>query len=208
MNKAHLQYHWWKYLLVFIFSFSVWYTVFHSIAQPNPNEKLNVLFVGESLDAQGLETEIKQHLPDLTSQELQQVKVTQTYLQGDEMFQVLQTRFYEYDIVIISESCLQKNMGVLLEQRFMTQALCRYFSEYMLYVETSENGAAAYGFLMEQSRGLFANYYLGKEKCYCFPSPWSENFGGLNSRGEKADDCALVIMDLLLNGYVQEVSEQ
>lgn len=204
MLKSHMQYHWWKYLLVILTSVMVWCMVFNALAQPADNEKLKVLFVGEKLDTAGLEQAITALLPEVTEQAVRQVEVTQTVIEGQAAYQVLEMRTYEYDIVIISQSYLQENMGLSLFSGAMTAQMQQYFSGVPLYTELREQEQVPSGFLLEAGAGAFGTYYAGQEQCYLFPSPQSVNFDRLNGQGQAGDDCALRIMAYLMGCEEQE----
>ncbi len=190
MLEKHLQYNWWKYLLILLISTFVWCSVFTALAQPADNERLRILFVGDGLDCRALERDIDQLLPTLTEQYVLQIKVTQTMLQGQEAFRILEARTYEYDIIIISQSCMQENMGALFSGA-ETNVSCQYFK----------------GVILEPGTGGFSSYYAGTEVCYLFPSPHCVNLDTRNGLGEPGDDCALKIMEYLTDG-TQEVKTQ
>lgn len=207
MRKGHMQYHWWKYAAVLAVSVALWCGVFYNLAQPEDHERLHILFVGEGLDTAQMQSDIEKLLPKLTEQNMKQVKVTQSDLQGQSALQILQARFYEYDIVLISNRCMQQNMGGAVFYQAMKPALSGRFSDYEFYAEISDDSAALYGVQMKQGTGAFYQYWDKDEPCYCFPSPNSVNFDGLNGLGEKGNDCALRIMEYLL-GAGQEVDSK
>lgn len=207
MLKSHMQYNWWKYLLVILAAVILWCTVFHALAQPEDNEKLNVLFVGEGLDAEKMEQTITTMLPQLTDQSVRQVKITQTRLEGREAYEILQMRTYEYDIVIISQSYLQENMGNALFSKAMTEQMQAHFAGLQFYSETQGERMVPSGIVLESDSG-FSAFYNGQETCYLFASPQSVNFNGLNGLGKAGDDCALRIMEYLVGWKeAQEVAQ-
>ena len=57
--SAHLQYSWWKYLLLVLMTFFVWCGIFSSLAKPAANTQVGVLYLGEKLDAQMLQQELQ-----------------------------------------------------------------------------------------------------------------------------------------------------
>lgn len=194
MLKRHMQYNWWKYLLVILAAIILWCTVFRALAQPKDNEKLNVLFVGEGLDTKKLEQTVTGMLPQLTDQFVRQVKVTQTRLEGREAYEILQMRTYEYDIVIISQSCLQENMGNALFSGAMTEKMQAHFAGVQFHAEPQGERMVPSGIVLDPDSG-FCAFYNGQETCYLFASPQSVNFDGLNGLGQAGDDCALRIME-------------
>lgn len=200
MNKSHLQYHWWKYASVLIVSVILWCSVFNSLAKPAQNECLNILFVGDGLNAEHMKETVETKLLQLTEQNVKQIKVSQLSISGQDLLQVLQSRFYEYDLVIISQSYMQDNMGGALYYECMKSTLCERFADYDFYAEIGQDDAALYGVQLMTGRGAFWDFYNGSEICYCFPSPNSVNFAGLNGKGNQNDNCALVIMEYLIKG--------
>lgn len=197
MRKAHMQYHWWKYALVLMTAVCVWGWTFHAVAQPKENERLHILLVGESFDEKSLESDLMQMLPNLTQQELRQIKVTQSKIIGDDAWRILQARFYEYDLVIIDEAYLPRNIDAAVDYQGMTKEMLLHFSKEMLYAVTSANGTAAYGFEAGEEANL-NQYFSGEGKCYCFPSPWSVNYAALNGSGSEQDDCGQKVLEYLL----------
>lgn len=200
MNKSHLQYHWWKYVAVLIVSVILWCSVFNTLAKPAQNECLNILFVGEDINTEHMKETVEAKLVHLTDQDVKQIKVSQLSISGQDLLQVLQSRFYEYDLVIISQSHMQDNMGVTLYYESMKSTLSERFADFDFYAEIGQDYAAIYGVQLMADRGAFWDFYNGSETCYCFPSPNSVNFGGLNGKGNQNDDCALVIMEYLIKG--------
>lgn len=201
MNKSHLHYHWWKYALVAVVSVLLWTTVFSAKLKPKDNERLHILYVGENLNRYQLEQKITEALPALTSQKLRQVKVSQITTSGMQAFQILDARRYEYDLILISEHYLQKNMGTALFRQAMTEQMQQILSPYRLYVEENETESVPCGVQMEKER--WKKFCAAEEVCYLFISPESVNFGGLNGKGRAEDDCALRAMQYILKGDIK-----
>ena len=84
--KRHIQYNWWKYATAIIASVVLWCAVFNSLAMPEENEKLHILFVGQGLEREKLEQAVSEMLPSVTEQSVRQVKVQQVRLHGREAF--------------------------------------------------------------------------------------------------------------------------
>lgn len=198
MGKTHMQYHWWKYVLVLVTAICAWSWVFHAIAQPAENECLSILLVGENFAVEALQTDIETVLPQLSQQTLSRIEVAKSNIQGDEAWRILQTRFYAYDLVIIEEEFLPDNMDAALGYHGMNADMLSRFQEEILYIRASENTAVVYGFELGQER--LGAFYTGEGKCYCFPSPWSVNYAALNGRGREQDDCGLRVLEYLLKG--------
>lgn len=200
MNKTHLHYYWWTYALVAAVSILVWTTAFSAKLSPEDNERLHILYVGENLNRYKLEQEVKEVLPALTNQKVQQVKVSQITVSGMQVYQVLDTRRYEYDIILISDGYLQENMGTALFRTAMTEAMQQMLSAYDLYAEGNGAGSAPCGVQLDQVK--WKNFCITEEECYLFISPESVNFGGLNGKGRAEDDCGLRVMEYILKGGV------
>lgn len=200
--KRHIQYNWWKYATAIIASVVLWCAVFNSLAMPDENEKLHILFVGEGLEREKLEQAVSEMLPSVTEQSVRQVKVQQVRLHGREAFRILDGYTYQYDIIIISESYFQENMGLSILSRAMTEQVLAHFQEAEPMSELYEGAPAICGFVLPE-QGSFDAFYPEEDVCYIFPSAESVNFDGLNGKGLPGDDCALRIMEYLL-GIDQE----
>ena len=194
--KNHLQFNWWKYLALLLIPTIVWCSIFSAIKKPAPDQRVHILYIGENLDAEGLQTELKNALPGLTSQQLKAVTVT-VAPPGETAYSTLEVRCFDYDILIFEESSMPKNTGQAVFVR-LTDGLLQQFPNAQLYQENVEDaGILTYGFLLHTGT-RFAEYYAGKQTCCLFISPRSENFDTLNENGRAGNDGALKAVQYLL----------
>lgn len=196
--KRHIQYSWWKYAAAILASVILWCSVFHGMTVPEGNQKLHILYVGEGLDCTGFKNSVAQVLPTVSEQEIQEIKVQQVQIYGMDAFKLLDSYTYQYDIIIISQSYFQENMGLSILSRAMTEQMLTYFREAEPMIELYEGKPAVCGFVMGKNAEQFYQYGTNSSICYIFPSSESVNFAGLNGKGTVADDCALRIMEYLL----------
>lgn len=170
--KQYWQYNWWKYVAVILLPILLWTTVFNIMKQPAPRERLHILYIGDNLDAAALEKALNAFVPEHTSQKLKEITV-RTEQQCDTA--LLTARCFEYDIILIEQPHLPKNVG---EQVFpplsaQQQALFPHIKQYEKITETEEK---SYGFLLEPNDHTgFATHYSGVNTCYLFFSPESVN---------------------------------
>lgn len=194
--KHHLQFNWWKYLLLLLIPIIFWCTVFGAIKKPNPDQRVHILYIGSNLDAEALQAQVKTALPDLTDQSLKAVTVTVASPE-ERSYVTLEVRCFDYDILIFEQSSMPENVGQAVFVR-LTDALIAQFPEAALYQEdVADAGILTYGFAIEK-RARFGAYYTGSEPCYLFVSPRSENFDTLNENGRAGNDAALRLAQYLL----------
>lgn len=199
-STGHLQYNWWKYLLVIILPIVLWCTVFDVLAKPKDNERLHILFVGDGLDAIALRQTLEEALPDLTQQKIKEVKVTTDYAAGEIYGQKLTTYSYEFDLIIVSQSFMRDNTGQFF-RRLPMDGLPGY-EQGKLYTEKVEDGAyiAPFGFVLWEPgvKNNFGNFYSGNEICYLFFSTQSVNLYPLFGGSAEGDNAAVVALDFLM----------
>ena len=194
--KHHLQFNWWKYLLILLIPILIWCSVFDALKKPAPDQRLHILYIGESLDAEALQTELINALPSLTLQQLKAVTVTVAG-PGETAYSTLEVRCFDYDILIFEESSMPKNVGQAVFVR-LTDQLLQQFPDTTLYQEdVVDAGSLTYGFLLP-SGSRFAEHYSGSQTCCLFISPRSENFDTLNENGRTGNDAALKAVQYLL----------
>ena len=68
MKELKLKYNWWVYLLVIMIPIIVWSIVFTEMQKPADNEKISILYVGNNFDAEQLQKDLCERLPELTDQ--------------------------------------------------------------------------------------------------------------------------------------------
>lgn len=198
--QGHLQYSWWKYLLVILLPILLWCSVFDVLAKPKDNERLHILFVGDGLDAVSLKQTLEEALPDLTQQEIKEVKVTTEYAAGELYGRKMTTYSYEFDLIIVSQSFMRDNTGQFF-RRLPMDGLPGY-EQGKLYTEKVEDGAytAPFGFVLWEPgvENGFRQFYSGREICYVFFSTESVNLYPLFDGSAEGDNAAVVALDFLM----------
>ena len=185
--KQYWQYNWWKYLAVILLPIVLWTTVFNIIKQPAPEERLHILYIGDSLNAAALEDSLSDFLPRHTTQQLKEISVN-TEQNCDTT--LLTARCFEYDIIIIEEPYLPTNAGTQVFSVLTAQQL----SLFPHAAPYCEDGESTCGFLLtlEASSG-FSAHYNGQNTCYLFFSPES-----VNCNPQSGTDAALQAAKYLL----------
>lgn len=194
--KNHLQFNWWKYLVIILIPILLWCSIFSALKKPDPDQRMHILYIGENLDAEALQTELKNVLPSLTLQQLKAVTVT-VAPPGEAAYSTLEVRCFDYDILIFEQSSMPKNVGQAVFVR-LTDELLKQFPDAKLYQEdVMDAGTLTYGFRIAANT-RFAAHYSGDQTCYLFVSPRSENFNTLNENGRAGNDSALKAAQYLL----------
>lgn len=194
--KQHLQYNWWKYLLVLILPMVFWYSAFTLLLKPARNEQLRVLFVGDALDTTAVQEQLSQLLPSETSQMLQEITVAQALPGMTSYNDFLTAQSFYYDLIIFPESQMTKTIGQSYFSR-IPPALLEQFPNTEIYVETVEDTELSYGFWLDDS-SLFMSCYYGNDRCCLFFSPESVNLGSGNKQSDPNNDAAVKAAQLLL----------
>lgn len=179
--KRHLQYNWMKYLAVLLLPLLLWPTAFR-LRERLHSEQLSILFVGEGLDTVQLQDA-------LAEQAHKSVCVTQAVPGVLPYHEFLTAQCFNYDLLILSEDCLQENVG----QRFFSrvpEALTAYFPNAQPYQETVEGTPLLFGYVLGDTARL-SNYLSGTLCCYLFFSPESSLLG-------MDDDAAILAVQFLL----------
>ena len=164
---------------------------------PKDNEKFGILFVGENFDDEALEEYIKMNLGD---EAIKEITVDSIVVYDNIYYDYLQTRCYNYDLIIISESYMKDYVGrVVFERDILVSDLGEVLPECSYYYENIDGNDYVFGLVVgdENTDNLFSKYYTGEEKCYLFLSPQSVNLDQINGKGEKGDDFALRILNAL-----------
>ena len=195
--RSHLQYNWWKYLLIILLPIFFWCSIFSGSKAPAPEQRVSILYVGKGLDAQALEAQLKDVLPKLTRQPLSSITVTAT--EQVPSYTTLDVRCFDYDILIFEESSMPEKVGQAVFVR-LTDALVEQFPEAVRYEEeVSGVGVLTYGFSSAPvDSTALAACRTGTEHCFLFISPRSVNFDTLNENGRAGNDGALKAAQYLL----------
>lgn len=194
--KRHFQLHWIKYAAVILISVLFWNSLFSLLAAPKQTQRINVLFVGEHLDAQALQKKLSDILP----QSIREVNVTTVTFDEASYKSKLSTYSVTNDLIIIEQSHMAENVGQSIFAR-LTDGMIARFPDTALYTEQiDEHIALVFGFVLYDSKteNHFSACYSGSDKCYVFCSPDSVNFDTLNEKGKPGDDAALQALQYLL----------
>lgn len=196
--RNHLQYNWWKYLIVIFIPIILWCSIFSSLKAPAPEQRVHILYVGSDLDTQKLQDQLAAALPGLTSQQLKAITVTTADTQTLS-YSTLDVRCFDYDILIFQESSMPENVGQAVFVR-LTDALLEQFPQGIFYQENvADAGILTYGFVISPADHTpFADCYTGTENCFLFISPRSVNFDALNENGRAGNDGGLKAAQYLL----------
>lgn len=198
----HLEYSWWKYLLVLVLPIVLWCSIFDVMARPKDDERLNILYLGTDLDTYALQQTLQEYLPQHTQQELKQIRVVEDLLSDEYYGQKMVTYSFEFDLIIVSEDFMRPTTG-----QFFRSFAADTFSDYddvELYTEELEDETGKFtlpfGILLWEPGDdtNFGNYYSGNQKCYLFFSTESVNLYPLFSGSSEGNNAAVVAMEFLM----------
>lgn len=193
--KHHLQYNWWKYIAILLLPVILWVSIFDILKKPDADERLHILYIGQSLDTAALEQQLKNVLPTRSSQDLKEIRV-QAEQYSDST--VLTARCFDYDIILIEAPDSPESIGQRVFS-VLTPELAKQFPEAVLYTENTDTETLPYGFILDPSvKTGFSACYTGTEKCYLFFSPESVNLDTCNGKGAAGHDGALQAAQYLL----------
>ena len=99
---SHLHYHWWKYVVLTALSVLIWGYVFDTLAQPEKNENIGIVFFGDGLDTAALHQELSAVTEDLTTQKITRFDISKTFADYEHLGQILMARTYDCDLLILS----------------------------------------------------------------------------------------------------------
>lgn len=198
--KRHLQYNWWKYLLVILLPVIIWSTVFEQMAKPASNARLRVLYVGDELDSSGFQQELTLQLSELSTQLLQEITITQVSPVGISYTEYLTARCFDYDLLILSPDWCPEGIGQAVFSRIPT-ALLASFPSSDVYTEVVEESDLPYAFVLPETSSFYSFSSDKERPCLLFPSPESVNLDEKNGKGNPGDDAAFQAMRYLLEVY-------
>lgn len=192
---AHLQYHWWQYVLLAVLSIMIWTSVFDVLAKPARNEKVGIVFFGDTLDVTALHTDLTDAIDRLTQQEISYVDVSQTIADRTHLATVLMARTYDYDLLVLPA----ETMDMLSAYSFFSP-LPDNWKDTPTYSQETGGTSVAYGLEIYRpgSQNRFSAFCSGEQTYYVFLSKESVNLAGLNGNGTPTDDAALRMLEYLL----------
>ena len=193
--STHLSYNWWKYVLLTVLSILIWTTVFDNLAKPAKNEKVGIVFFGDSLDVAALHADLTAAVDGLTEQKIAYVDVSQTFADDSHLGQILMARTNDCDLLILPAALVDK-----LSAYGFFMPLPDTFQGIPTYSQEKDGESVAYGLEIyrPEKQNRFSAFCSGGETYYVFLSKESVNLANLNGKGTKADDAALQILNYLL----------
>lgn len=193
--KAHFQYGWWVYPVIFAAVSVLWWTVFSRLAEPKADELLNITIVGEADDT-GLAEDLSAALKGKTAKELKEINIE--VVSGDNFMLadiVAMRCMGETDLLIFEEDYLLQPMSSNFGP-IDSELLKSYFPDAELY---EEEGEVLGMLLFDGDKDCrFAGYYSGDSKCWVFITPTSENAAMLNGEGTEENNTALLAIRYLM----------
>ena len=201
MNKtdtklsAHLQYSWWKYVLLAVVSVMLWTAVFDTLGRPAKNEKVGIVFFGDSLDVTALHADLTDAVDGLTQQEIDYIDISQTFADHEHLGQILMARTYDCDLLILPAELVD---GLSAYGFFMP--LPESLQSTNTYTQEKDGETLAYGLEIysPERQNRFSSFCSGDQTYYVFLSKESVNLAALNGNGTQTDDAALRILEYLL----------
>ena len=194
---AHLQYSWWKYLLVAMLSITIWCIVFDALSAPKKNQQIRITCIGDDFACSQLQTALEQELPKKTSQRIRKIAV-ESPINGEstDYFTVMTTRAHGADLIIAAESAMTEIFGQSYFKPLPVEKLPESLQGLSYYTENGE----VYGILLYDgtTQNRFSQFYSGSERCYVFITHKSENAAGILGVGNETDDAALRCIEYLL----------
>lgn len=185
------------YIAVILIPVVLWCAIYSVLDDPADNEKFSILYVGDGLDCEGLSDFVSDVLAHA---ELRSVSVDSTTVPDGLYYEYLQTRCYDYDLIIISEENMRTGVGrVVFEREIMFEKYGELLPAGELYYENAGGADLPFGYASGAGCGDALSRYLeAGEVCYVFISPRSVNFGGINGEGEESDDLGLEALRALI----------
>lgn len=192
---AHLQYHWWQYVLLTVLSIMIWTAVFDGLAKPARNEKVGIVFFGDTLDVTALHTDLTDAIDSLTQQEIAYIDVSQTIADRTHLATLLVARTYDYDLLVLPAEAVD-----MLSAYGFFSPLPDIWKDIPTYSQEKDGTSVAYGLEIYRpgSQNRFSSFCSGEQTYYVFLSKESVNLAGLNGNGAPSDDAALRMLEYLL----------
>lgn len=200
--STHLYYHWWIYVVLTVLSVLIWTTVFDNLAKPAKNEKVGIVFFGDSLDVPALHADLTAAVGELTQQKIAYVDVSQTFADQEHLGQILMARTNDCDLLILPGELVDK-----LSAYGFFMPLPDTLQGTAVYCQEKDGESVAYGLEIYRpgKQNRFSAFCSGEQTYYVFLSKESVNLAGLTGKGNKTDDAAVQILTYLLEEpYVPE----
>ncbi len=187
---SHLQYDWWRYLLVAVAVIALWNTVFSMLAQPKEHEQLSLCYFGESFDPQACEESLRNSLGAYTAQPLKKITAEHRASAKDSaLVGLVETGVYAGDLLIFEQGVVPDSAIQAYINRLDTEKLEAYLeglNQQPVYYYVDQ---VPYGILLDSVPG-----YTGTKGCILCLSPDSVNLGGMYGRTDAQQDAALAVL--------------
>ena len=193
--STHLHYHWWKYVLLAALSIAIWTSVFDTLARPAKNEKVGIVFFGDSLDVSALHADLWAAVDEITEQKITYLDVSQTFADQAHLGQILMARTYDCDLLILPAELVDK-----LSAYGFFMPLPETPEDIPVYTQEKDGETVAYGLEIYKpgNQNRFSSFCSGEQTYYVFLSKESVNLAHLNGNGMQTDDAALRILEYLM----------
>lgn len=193
--STHLHYHWWKYVLLVALSIAIWTSVFDTLARPAKNEKVGIVFFGDSLDVSALHADLWAAVDEITEQKITYLDVSQTFADQAHLGQILMARTYDCDLLILPAELVDK-----LSAYGFFMPLPETPEDIPVYTQEKDGETVAYGLEIYKpgNQNRFSSFCSGEQTYYVFLSKESVNLAHLNGNGMQTDDAALRILEYLM----------
>ena len=193
--SPHLHYHWWKYVLLVVLSVAIWTSVFDTLARPAKNEKVGIVFFGDSLNVSALYADLQSAVQEITEQKITCLDVSQTFADHTHLGQILMARAYDCDLLILPAELVDK-----LSAYGFFMPLPEIPKDIPVYTQEKDGETVAYGLEIYKpgNQNRFSSFCSGEQTYYVFLSKESVNLAQLNGNGTQTDDAALRILEYLM----------
>lgn len=193
--SPHLHYHWWKYVLLAVLSIAIWTSVFDTLARPAKNEKVGIVFFGDSLDVPALHADLWAAIDEITEQKITYLDMSQTFADQEHLGQILMARAYDCDLLILPAELVDE-----LSAYGFFMPLLEIPTDIPVYTQEKDGETVVYGLEIYKpgKQNRFSSFCSGEQTYYVFLSKESVNFAGLNGNGIQTDDAALRILEYLM----------
>lgn len=197
--RRHLQYGWWKYVAILVIPIILWSLVFSALGRIKPNERVNILILGEGVDCKALQSHLEQKIDQLTDQTIISIKVDSQRAKGEYFHQKMIANSIDYDIIVATEQEMPENFGqsYFYPMREIDQP---GYENVTYYTEEIEDYTKTYGIelLDANQTNLFGTFYSGTGKCYAFFTTDTVNIYPVNQNSQPGNDAALKVLAYLL----------
>lgn len=182
-------------MLLVALSIAIWTSVFDTLARPAKNEKVGIVFFGDSLDVSALHADLWAAVDEITEQKITYLDVSQTFADQAHLGQILMARTYDCDLLILPAELVDK-----LSAYGFFMPLPETPEDIPVYTQEKDGETVAYGLEIYKpgNQNRFSSFCSGEQTYYVFLSKESVNLAHLNGNGMQTDDAALRILEYLM----------